>query len=72
MAWGQTPDHDEVPLAGRLAEFRTALKEEIEAARRNESSSAIPLINGRRVAQIGGGEVLLAFDSLGHLAMSIG
>lgn len=43
-----------MPLSGQLAEFRTALQEEIDAARRNESSSAISLINGRRIAQIGG------------------
>lgn len=42
-----------MPLSGRLAEFRTALQDELDAARRNESSSAIPLINGRRIAQIG-------------------
>jgi hypothetical protein len=30
------------------------LQEEIDAARRNESNSAIPLINGRRIAQIAG------------------
>lgn len=36
-----------------LSEFRIALNEEIEAARRHESSSAVPLINGRRIAQIG-------------------
>lgn len=44
----------EVPLSGILQEFRTALREEIEAARRNEASSAIPLINGRKIAQVGG------------------
>lgn len=37
-----------------LAEFRVALRHEIEAARRNESSSAVPLVNGRRIAQVGG------------------
>lgn len=61
MARGLTLDRDEIPLSGRLAEFRTALKEEIEAARRNEASSAIPLINGRRIAQIGG-SYQYAFD----------
>lgn len=43
----------EVKLSGVLSEFRIALNEEIEAARRHESSSAVPLINGRRIAQIG-------------------
>ena len=52
---------EEIPLSGRLGEFRTALREEMEAARRNESSSAVPLINGRRIAQIGGG-YQYAFD----------
>jgi len=45
--------HDEIPLTGVLSEFRSALREEIEAARRNESSAAVPLINGRRIAQVG-------------------
>ena len=54
-------DQQEIPLSGRLGEFRTALREEIEAARRNESSSAIGLINGRRIAQIGG-SYQYAFD----------
>ena len=43
----------EVKLSGVLSEFRIALNEEIEAARRHESSSAVPLVNGRRIAQIG-------------------
>lgn len=47
-------DDNKVPLTGILAEFRTALSDEIDAARRNESSSAVSLINGRRIAQIGG------------------
>jgi len=46
---------DEIFLSGMLAEFRTALRQEIEATRRHEASSAVPLINGRRIAQIGGG-----------------
>src|SRR4051812_32284606 len=41
----------EIPLSGELAEFRTALREEIEAARRAASSSAVPLVNGRRIGQ---------------------
>jgi hypothetical protein len=44
---------EEVPLTGSRSEFRTALREEIDAARRNASSSAIPLENGRRIAQVG-------------------
>lgn len=41
----------EVPLSGDLAQFRTALREEIDAARKAASSSAIPLVNGRRIGQ---------------------
>jgi hypothetical protein len=54
MARWRQPNQEDVPLTGMLAEFRTALREEIEAARRNESSSSVPLINGRRIGQIGG------------------
>jgi hypothetical protein len=54
MSPKQSLKQEEVPLAGKLAEFRTALQEEFEAARRSESSLAIPLINGRRISQIGG------------------
>ena len=50
----RTPNENEVPLPGVLAEFRSALRDEIEAARRHEASAAVPLINGRRIAQIGG------------------
>ena len=46
-------DDNEVPLGGILAKFRTALRAEIGAARRHESGSAIPLANGRRIAQLG-------------------
>jgi len=45
--------HDEVFLTGVLDEFRTALRMEIDAARRHESTSAVCLINGRRIAQVG-------------------
>ena len=44
---------EEVELPDVLSEFRIALQNEIEAARRQESSSAVPLINGRRIAQVG-------------------
>jgi len=43
-----------VPLTGMLAEFRTALEQEIEAAKRNLANSAVSLLNGKRVAQIAG------------------
>lgn len=36
-----------------LEEFRTALRDEIEVAKRNSASSAIPLSNGHRVAHLG-------------------
>ncbi len=44
----------EVKLYGFRAEFRTALREELEAARRASTSGAIQLVNGRRIAQVGG------------------
>ncbi|MCK4528996.1 ATP-binding domain-containing protein, partial [candidate division WOR-3 bacterium] len=42
-----------VKLDGVLGEFRTALQEEIQAARAFESSNAVQLRNGRRIAKIG-------------------
>ena len=36
-----------------LGEFRTALQDEIEVAKRNSSSSAVPLTNGHKVASLG-------------------
>lgn len=44
----------EVVLTGRLAEFRTALRQEIDAASRYAASSAVGLVNGRRTGQVGG------------------
>jgi hypothetical protein len=44
---------DEVKLDGVLGEFRTALQEEIQAARVFESSNAVELKNGRRIAKVG-------------------
>ena len=46
-------EHEEVILSGMLAEFRIALLQEIDAASRSASSSAVPLINGKRIAQVG-------------------
>lgn len=43
----------DVRLTGMLAEFRTALQEEIVAARRQAANNAVPLVNGRRIAQVG-------------------
>lgn len=48
-------NREEVILTGILAEFRTALLQEIDAASRDASNSSVPLINGKRVAQIGAG-----------------
>ncbi|MGB7588971.1 MAG: hypothetical protein WBM00_09715, partial [Solirubrobacterales bacterium] len=44
---------EEIVLDGYLAEFRVALTEEINAARQAASSSAIPLVNGRRIGRAG-------------------
>ena len=46
-------EKDQVTLSGRLSEFRTALRNEIDACLRHESSSAVPLVNGRKISQIG-------------------
>ena len=43
----------DIPLTGRLEEFRTALLKEIGAAASNAFRSAVPLVNGKRIAQIG-------------------
>jgi hypothetical protein len=48
-------DTEERPLPPLLAEFRTALREEIEAARRAASSAAVELLSGRRIGQRGAG-----------------
>jgi len=47
------PEHEEVALGGDRAEFREALRQEIEAARRSATSAAVPLLNGKRIAQVG-------------------
>ena len=43
----------EVELFGLLAEFRSALRQEIEASRKDNAASAVPLVNGRRIGQLG-------------------
>lgn len=48
-------EREEVALDGRLWEFREALRDELEAARRASASGAVQLVSGRRIAQIGGG-----------------
>lgn len=50
--WGGE-EPSEIELRGERAEFRTALREEINAARRSASSAGVPLLNGRRIAQVG-------------------
>jgi hypothetical protein len=58
-------EEQEIPLPPLLDEFRTALREEIEAARKNASSSAVPLSNGRRIAKVGGGfQYLFVIDNV--------
>jgi hypothetical protein len=52
---GPGPSSTDVPLQGVRAEFREALRQEIEAARRNATNTAVPLVNGRRIAQVGAG-----------------
>lgn len=54
MAVLEGGERTEVKLDGLRAEFRTALREELEAARRASASGAIQLVNGRRIAQVGG------------------
>jgi hypothetical protein len=41
---------DEVELVGVLAEFRTALREELDAARRVAAGAGIRLLNGQLIA----------------------
>ncbi len=47
------PDGEGVALTGVANEFRIALRDEIEAARRAAASSATQLRDGRRISQIG-------------------
>ncbi len=49
----QRPDQ-EVALSGVLEEFRTALREEIDAARRSAATSGVRLLDARRVGRAGG------------------
>ena len=44
----------EVALTGRLAEFRSALRQEIEAASRYAESFAVGLVHGRRIGPVAG------------------
>ena len=54
MAVQLADQRKEVELRGVRAEFRSALQQELEAARRASASGAIQLVNGRRIAQVGG------------------
>jgi len=46
-------DNEPLVLPPLLEEFCTALQDEIEVAKRNSSSSAVPLANGHKVASLG-------------------
>ena len=46
-----TDEQDEVELVGVLAEFRTALREELDAARRVAAGAGIQLLNGQLIGQ---------------------
>lgn len=48
-----TIDEKEIPLQPLLNDFCNALRDEIEVAKRNSSSSAIHLSNGHKIAQLG-------------------
>lgn len=48
-----TTNETEIPLPSLLDDFRIALLDEIEVAKRNSSSGAIHLTNGHKVAQLG-------------------
>lgn len=50
---GKSEEPREVVLTGLLGEFRDALTQELEAARRSSANSAAILVNGRRIARAG-------------------
>jgi hypothetical protein len=54
MATVERPPEQEVALSGVLEEFRTALREEIDAARGSAAASGIQLLDGRRLGQAAG------------------
>jgi hypothetical protein len=49
---GSEDQQAETPLSGVRAEFRTALRAEIEAAKRAAATSAIPLVGGRKIGRL--------------------
>ncbi|VVB96230.1 ATP-dependent RecD-like DNA helicase [uncultured archaeon] len=53
MPYTNTTDEKEMPLPPLLDDFRKALLDEIEVAKRNSTSGAIHLTNGHKVAQFG-------------------
>ena len=54
MAAQEQPAEQEVTLSGVLGEFRTALREEIDASRRSAAASGIHLFDGRRLGHAAG------------------
>src|SRR5579859_6877450 len=62
---GNSTVEPEVQLPPLLDEFRTAIRQEIEAAQKNASSAAVPLSNGRKIAQVGGSfQYLFSVDNV--------
>lgn len=58
-------DIDKKRLPELLEEFREALEDEIKAAKRKSSSSAVPLTNGKRIAiNVGQYQYLFTIDSM--------
>jgi AAA domain len=51
-ARGREDNEAEVPLSGVRAEFRTALRAEIEAAKGAAATAAIPLLDGRKIGRL--------------------
>lgn len=51
---GGDHQNDRPPLTAHRDEFRRAIDQEMDAATKAASSDAVPLRNGRRVAQVGG------------------
>ena len=51
--YSYTIDENEIPLPPLLDDFRKALMDEIEVAKRNSSNSSIHLSNGHKIAQLG-------------------
>jgi hypothetical protein len=54
MSGQEERSDQEVVLSGVLEEFRTALREEIDAARRSAAAGGVQLLDGRRIGQAAG------------------